>query len=257
MKEGTLTIQGLQAGYRAAGEGPAFFILHGWGSSGKNWESIGDAVAQKGFRVYALDLPGFGASSAPQEVWGVEEYARFLYEFTEQLGIKKFFLAGHSFGGQIAIQFAAHHPEKIDKLILLAAAGVRRDLATKEKTLRFLAKPLNIFLSLIPSERAQDALRVLAYRMVGRSDYASAKGIMRKVMGKVVREDLTPLFSRIQVRTLIIWGDKDKMTPLEDALLMKEHIKDSLLKIFPGVGHRIRHEAPEKLQEAILEFLKK
>lgn len=256
MQERQASVGQLDVNYKIAGEGPALFILPGWLSFSEKWKEIQEGLAQQGYSVVVPDLPGFGESSAPQSVWGVEEYAEFLWEFANKLGIEKFFLAGHSFGGQVAIQFAALYPEKLHGLILLAAAGVRRNLGPKERVLRFFAKPLNAALSLIPSEQLQDAIRGVLYRLVGKGDYAKTKGIMKKVMAKVIRQDLTMLFPRIIPRTLIIWGDQDKTTPLEDGLLMKEHIPDSSLKILPGIGHRIRHEAPEKLSETILTFLK-
>ena len=109
---------------------------------------------------------------------------------------------------------------------------------------------------LVPTKNAKDLVKKTCYRLIGWRDYAGAKGIMREVLAKVIREDLTSIFSRIKTPTIIIWGDKDKITPLEDALLMKEHIKNSSLTILPDVGHRLRSEAPEKLLDVISQFLK-
>ena len=187
MREETLNVQGLQLSYKTAGEGPAVLILHGWGSSSEAWKEFQVDLAQQGYRVIVPDLPGFGLTPPPQSVWGVKEYKNFVVEFVGKLGLQKFFLVGNSFGGQVATQFAVDHTDKIEGLVLLAAAGVRRNLGAKEKILRSLAKPLNILFSFIPSEKVQDAVRVVLYRMVGRSDYARAKGVMREVMRKVVR----------------------------------------------------------------------
>ena len=257
MREETLNIEGLNVSYKIAGEGPALLILHGWGSSSDSWVEIQDNLSKQGFQVIVPDLPGFGASIPPLNVWGVGEYKEFILKLTAKIGLKKFSLAGHSFGGQIAISFATDYPEKIENLILLAAAGVRKEPGRKIKIVGFAAKILNRFLVLVPTKRGKDLVKKTCYRLIRWRDYARAKGIMREVLSKVIREDLTSVLLKIKAPTLIIWGEKDKVTPLEDALLMKEHIKNSSLSILPDTGHRLRTEAPEKLLELISRFLKK
>lgn len=255
-EERQIAINGLQVHYTIEGSGPVLLILHGWGSSSKSWVEFQKNMAREGYNVIVPDLPGFGATSPPLNVWGVKEYAHFIAQFVGKLGIQRFCLIGHSFGGQTAIQFAHDYPGKTEKLVLLAAAGIRRNLSGKEKILRSLVKPLNILLSLIPLERMRDRTRIILYRMVGRSDYARAKGIMRKIMARIIREDLTVFLSKIEVPTLMIWGDRDKETPVEDGHIMKQNITGSSLVILPGVGHRLQKEAPEILQETVLNFLK-
>ena len=252
----SVLVDGLSVHYKIAGEGSPLLILHGWGSSSISWAEFQDSLSLQGFQVIVPDLPGFGLSAPPATVWGIAEYTALIFGLAEKLGLQKFSLAGHSFGGQIAIQFAASHPEKIEKLILLAAAGIRKEPGKEAETVRFVAKFFNFFLSPIPSEGLKDFVRRICCRFIGRQDYAKTKGIMREVMAKVIREDLTHIFAHIKAPTLIIWGDKDKITPLEDAFVMKKHIKNSYLGIFPGAGHRIRAEAPKKLAETMVTFLR-
>ena len=92
--------------------------------------------------------------------------------------------------------------------------------------------------------------------LMRRRDYVRTQGIMRDVFKKVITQDLTVKFSKIQAPTFIIWGDKDDLTPVQDAYLMNEMIPDSKLEIIPGVGHRLKNDAPEKLAEIIVAFLK-
>ena len=189
MREETLNIEGLKVSYKIAGEGPALLILHGWGSSSDSWAEIQGNLSQKGFQVIVPDLPGFGLSTPPLNLWGIEEYKEFILKLTEKIGLKKFSLAGHSFGGQIAILFAADYPEKIEKLILLASAGVRKKPGKKVKIFGSVAKILNVFLVLVPTKNAKDLVKKICYRLIGWRDYAGAKGIMKEVLAKVIRED--------------------------------------------------------------------
>ncbi|MDA1337188.1 MAG: alpha/beta hydrolase [bacterium] len=257
MREEALNIQGLHVNYKIAGEGPALVILHGWGSSSASWSEIQESLAGQGFLVIVPDLPGFGLSAPPESAWGIAEYTKLVFQLTEKVGLKKFSLAGHSFGGQIAVQFAVDYPKKVEKLILLAAAGVRREPGKKVRIFSVIAKILNVFLSVILLKGARDLVRKIGYRLIGRRDYFVANAMMREVLAKVTREDLTPIFSKVQAPTLILWGDKDTATPIADAFLMREHIKNSSLHVLPGIGHRLRAEAPWKLLEFIPQFLRK
>ena len=133
MLEKTVLVDGFQVHYKQMGEGRPLLILHGWGSSSDSWVRVQEMLAAKGYQVIVPDLPGFGKTQAPHTVWGVEEYAEFMNRFTEELGLEKFILAGHSFGGQTAIQFAVDHPGKLEKLVLIAAAGVRRTPGVAKK----------------------------------------------------------------------------------------------------------------------------
>ena len=213
-------------------------------------------LAGKGFQVIVPDLPGFGKTHAPKEVWGVEEYANFANQFAEQLGLAKFVLAGHSFGGQTAIQFAVQHPEKIEKLVLIAAAGVRRTPGVLKKLLAVVAKLISFLLYLVPFEDLRNNIRNALYMLIRRRDYVKTQGIMRDVFKKVITQDLTAKFSKIQTPTLIIWGDKDEMTPIQDAHLMQELIPNSKLEIINGAKHALNFQAPEKLSELIVSFAK-
>jgi len=250
-QEKTISLGEIKVRYRIAGEGQPFdsaqdrpiLILHGWGSSVERWAKVQDMLATKGFQVIVLDLPGFGKTPAPGAVWGVQEYAQFVNEFAENLGLQKFVLVGHSFGGQIAVQFAATHPEKTEKLVLVAAAAIRHEPGKKAKVLAAIAgvtpKPVK---------------KVVSSAFM-RSDYARAQGIMKDIMKKVIQQDLTLEFGKIFVPALIVWGDKDTSTPVQDAHVIQKLIPNAKLEILPGVGHRVNFEAPEKLADSIANFV--
>ncbi|HEX9721966.1 MAG TPA: alpha/beta hydrolase [Candidatus Paceibacterota bacterium] len=241
--ESKITIDDISINYKIAGIGQLILILHGWGSSVERWAKVQDMLGAKGHRVIVLDLPGFGKTPAPGAVWGVQEYAEFVNRFAQNLGLEKFVLVGHSFGGQIAVQFAVTHPEKTEKLVLVAAAAIRHEPGRKAKVLAAIAgvtpRPVKKVVSLT----------------LTRSDYARAQGIMKDIMKKVITQDLSAKLSKIQAPTLIIWGDNDKDTPTEDAHIMHKLIPNSKLEILKGARHRINFEAPDKLAKTIWSWL--
>ena len=111
--------------YELSGTGPVLLLLHGWGDRLETFDAI-TSMLQKTFTVVRLDLPGFGGTEAPQETWGLEQYAGFVSDFMTKLDIPKpRALIGHSNGGAVAITGLAHKTLQADRLILLASAGIR------------------------------------------------------------------------------------------------------------------------------------
>jgi len=233
-------------------------ILHGWGSSSASWVEVKTILENNGFSVFTPDLPGFGKNKPPSSAWGVDDYVNWTLKFIEEKNLGRIFLLGHSFGGRIAIKLAAKYPEKLASLILVSGAGIKHQKTFWQRTVFYLAKigGAIYILTFLPSVRR--FIRKFFYRyIVRRKDYFEANGVMRETFSKVIDEDLTPFLNQINVPTLLVWGEKDKMTPLTDAYLMTNEIKSSILKIIPGNGHALNLDAPQKLTEAILKFLNK
>jgi len=251
MEEKFIEVNNLKVFTRIEGQGSPFLILHGWGRGQISWIEIQDKLS-KHFQVIILDLPGFGKSDLPPVGWSVQDYFQFISDFTQKMGINNFYLLGHSFGGSIAIKLAVESPEKIRKLILVDSAGRRPQKSFSKKILFPTFKIFKIF-SFLPGYKI---LRKYFYKFILRStDYLKVTGVMKETFKKVIAEDLSYLWRKINLPVLIIWGRKDKMTPLRDAYLMKANIKDSVLKIF-DCGHCPHHEEPDLLIKTILNFIK-
>ena len=231
-----INIQDIDINYIVEGEGTPIIILHGWGCNIDTVRPIINILNQR-YKVYALDLPGFGKSSDPKEVLGSFDYAEIVKKFLELMNIHKATFIGHSFGGKLSIIFGSKYPELVDKIVLIDSAGLipKRGLKyyTKVysfKTLRFIYKKLFFW---IKDEKRLEKF----YKRFGSDDYQDSSGIMRKVFVKVVNENLKPLLKDIKASTLIIWGDKDDATPLYMAKIMEKEIKNSGLVVFEGTGH--------------------
>jgi len=256
MHEEKILIDGLKINYKIAGQGPAILILHGWGGSSDSWISVQEILAKEGFKVICPDFPGFGKSETPFEPWGVKEYSKFVLNLTKILELQKFFLLGHSFGGRVAIKFSVLYPEKIKSLILCNSAGIKQKWGFREKFIFRLSKLGNAIFTFPPLKRFKNKFRNLFYIFLRHKDYAKVEGTMRKIFKKVLTEDLLKDLPRIKTRTLIIWGEFDKLVPVKYAHTFKEKIENSKLEILLKIGHSPHLEVPEKLAKIIIQFLR-
>lgn len=229
-------IENLDINYICEGEGKNILVLHGWGASIDTVIPIVNLLKED-FRVYAVDLPGFGKSQKPKEVFSSEDYARVIKKFADTLDIKKAIVIGHSFGGKISILLAAYYPELVKKLVLIDSAGIRPKRGLKYYTKVYSFKGLKAIYKGIFFWKDQKENLERFYRRFGSTDYKSVDGIMRRVLVKVVNEDFKHILGKIQAPTLLIWGDRDEDTPLYMAKIMEREIKDCGLVVFEGAGH--------------------
>lgn len=251
MEERTATLNGLRVNYMIEGSGPSLLILHGWGSKSGRWAQVSRLLSQHNFSVIVPDLPGFGGSSIPSAVWDEEDYCRFIEQFVEKINLEEFYLLGHSFGGGLAAVYVATFPHRVKKLLLFASAIVRRR-TLKKKVFEIISKITKVF-SFIP---LYPLFRKAVYKyIIRRSDYPYATGRMRETYLKVVRHDLSHYLTLITVPTLIIWGDKDDVVPLQDAYVIQNRIQGSRVSIIQGGDHDIERHMPELLVEKIKEFI--
>jgi len=252
-EEKTALISGLNVAYKTIGDGRPFLILHGWGSRADNWVRTAERISQFGVKVIIPDLPGFGKTEAQKNAWGVDEYLNFVKNFADSLGLKSFYILGHSFGGGLALKFTVKFPDKVDKLFLAAAACFRRETGRK-MVLRKTAKFFKV-LCFLPF---YSFFRRAFYKfIVGRSDYVHLReGPIKNSYLKIIQEDLSPVLPLVQKETIIIWGDKDSITPLKNAYLIKEKIKRSKLIIVPGQNHDLERKAPKELSDIVISNLK-
>jgi len=254
-QERKTVVNRLEVNYKIAGQGQPILILHGWGSSSDSWIEVQRNLVQDGYKVIVPDLPGFGKTGPPSEVWGVEDYADFVFSFAEAIGWDKFSLLGHSFGGQVAIQYSLTYPHTLETLILAAAAGIRRKPGVKVRTIKYIAKILGFFLQLIPSKGLREGMRYNLYMAIRKPDYERVQGVMREVFRRVISQDLGPLLSGVKTPTLVVWGEKDDSIPVEDAYTMKKNIPEAQLEVIPNINHDLNFKAPDKLAEATHRYI--
>ena len=241
--------------YIDEGEGDVILLLHGWGSNITLFDGIIKALSPS-HRVIAPDMPGFGKTPEPQVAWSVDDYVDFIIKFIDSLDLKEFSVLVHSFGGRVLFKLHAREslPYVIDKVVLIDSAGIMPKKTMKQK---FSLKMYKIARSIMSTRVLHflypDAVENMRKRR-GSADYNNATPVMRSTLVKVVNEDLKPLISRISCPTLIIWGDMDTATPIDDARQMEQLISDAGLVVCEGAGHYSFLEQPAKVHGALKAF---
>lgn len=231
-----ISLEGLKLHYTDSETGDRVIILmHGWGCNHTTLASVERIALSCGYRVINVDFPGFGDSQEPTDVWGVEMYTRQIEALVKETGITSPTLLGHSFGGRVGILYASRNP--VEKMILVDAAGIKPSRSLryywKVYTFKLMKRLMYMLYGKENAELRLDARRAKA----GSSDYANATPMMRRILSKVVNEDLTDRLPLIKAPTLLIWGENDTATPLKDAKKMEKLIPDAGLVSFPGCGH--------------------
>lgn len=221
----TKNIRNININYIQYGSGSDVVLLHGWGQNIAMMKPIGDRL-QKNHRITILDFPGFGESEEPKTALTVYDYCEILEELLKKLKVKKPVIMGHSFGGRIAIIYASRN--EVEKVVLFGSPCIRKEVKPSLK-LRMLKS-----LKKIPGI---NKLEGFAKNHMGSRDYKNASEVMKKILVNVVNEDLSECAKKINVPTLLIWGDRDTEAPVEDAKELEKIIPDAGLIVLPNSTH--------------------
>jgi pimeloyl-ACP methyl ester carboxylesterase len=262
-----VVVDGLRVHYRDRGQGPVMVLLHGSNASLFTWEGWAQRLAVD-HRVIALDLPGHGLTGPDaKHRYRAQEMAELLERFVAQLGLSHFTLAGNSMGGHVAWRYTLAHPERVDHLVLVDAAGLPRDepvpfafrvMSTPglsyigrwvtphfliARTLRdAYADPtriteadVDLYEDLLLREGNREATRE---RFAGHDDPATAQRL-----------------GEIKAPTLILWGERDRWILPKYGEHFHDAIAGSRLVMLPGVGHPGMEEAPDATVAQVRKFL--
>lgn len=227
------------------------YLLHGWAIDQHNankWQKMQDDLKKRNVDSQFLAIPGL--STDHEHVWGLGDYVNWLAQTLPQ---KPVILLGHSFGGQLAIRFASQYPERVLALILLNSAGIRNNKPLaylKRKIFYYLAKIGKLFF------RAKIWQKYL-YKLAREKDYYNAPTNMRQTMAKVIADEVKTDLPKIHCPTLIIWGKKDKITPLWMGQIMNSKISNSQLKIIDDARHSPQFTHGQEVVELVGEFMEK
>jgi 2-hydroxy-6-oxonona-2,4-dienedioate hydrolase len=257
-------IYGQNIHYLEAGSsGPTVILLHGLGDDATTWARTIPALASK-YHAYAPDQIGFGQSDKPIVNYRVATLVEFLDQFYRKLGIEKATLVGNSFGGWAAAAFAIAHPQKVDKLVLVSAAGYSAKGYARGETLKKLYSTLN------PSTTAdmKRLFELIFYDKAMSADEFVVPYFTKKLkirdgytinsfMDSILRgEDfIDDKVKTIKAPTLVIWGREDELNPLAMAEAFAQDISGAQKVIIEQCGHVPHIEKAPAFNGALLKFL--
>ncbi|MEK7167193.1 MAG: alpha/beta hydrolase [Patescibacteria group bacterium] len=247
-----IIIKNIAIEYFDEGNGPIMLFLYGWKDTLHSFDSL-IPLLSKQYRIIRIDLPGFGNSELPQITWNLDNYIQFIKDFINKLNVQIDVLIGHSFGGRIAIKAVATEIIKPKKLILIASAGIAKTQTIHNYFFYILAKVGKIITLFPPFIFWRKRLRKKLYNMAGSDYFLSGK--LKNTFLNVIKEDLKLCASKITIPTLLIWGDQDKATPLNDGKCLSKIISNSKLEIISNTGHFVHQENPQKVAEIISKFI--
>ena len=265
-------IDGVRVHYQEAGalDAPPLILVHGFCASTFVWSDVLLPIAEAGFRVIALDLPGFGFSEKPRAgEYTIEAQARLVIGLMDRLGIERASIIGSSYGGAVAAVCALDYAERVERLALVDAV-VNNDVK-RQPMLRLAAAPLlgDIFSPVLLSTYsltrwrmrkvyAKGAQRLLGgERMRAHHRPLRASSAHRAVIRTLRRWDASRIEREahsIQQPTLLIWGEDDIDIPLEHGRRMFERIPNARLIVFRRCGHLPQEEYPQEFTKVLTDF---
>jgi pimeloyl-ACP methyl ester carboxylesterase len=257
-----VSVSGNRIHFIRKGRGKSLILIHGILSSSFVWRRNLDYLS-KHFDVVALDVVGHGHSDKPDDGgYSREAIRRFMKGFMDALDIDQAYLAGHSWGGGIAMDMALAHPGRVEKLVLLDSTGYSGGTLLAEWLLMrnvFLSPALN----LLGRPLVRAALRKAVFHETSlvtdsevegwlRDARAGARSLLRLRNYNLVMEGGIPSISQ---PTLVLWGREDRLMPRELAERFRRDIGRCTLNILDQCGHNPQEERPVEVNEAICRFL--
>lgn len=267
-----ISVDGIRLHYQEFGDAaaPPILLIHGYTASVYVWKTVAPVLADAGYRVIAVDLVGYGYSEKPSWFdYAIQSQARILSRFLSRLGIGKAVVVGSSYGGAVALNLTLDNSEMVEKLVLVDA--VINDDPKNHPILRLAAIPgvgesLTPFLcdsrffmrkrmqgtlakanhAMITNDRIDNIIRPLAAADAHRSVLATS----RNWDANRLEQDA----HLINQPTLIIWGDSDKVIPIDNGHKLHESILNSRFVIFKSCGHVPQEEKSELFTELVTEF---
>jgi pimeloyl-ACP methyl ester carboxylesterase len=226
--------------FEVAGEGEPVVLVHGLSGSTRWWSRNVSDIAQR-YRIYLVDLPGFGKMRRLRRQFILAEAASWLSEWMDAVGLERAHLVGHSMGGYICLRLAARRPAAVGRLVLVAPAGV----PTGRSMVGYIGPLLEAARYATPSflpVLVRDALRM---------GPATLWRAATDLLAEDVREDLR----RIEAPTLLVWGQRDPLVPPAVGDLLREEIHDSRLLVLKRAAHVPMFDRPRGFDAALLAFL--
>ena len=267
-----ISVDGMEVHYRDEGEAKdsiPIVLIHGTGSS---LHTFNDWTTQliADHRVVRMDLPAYGLTGPfPHRNYSIDNYVIFLNHFLTSLGIKRCVLAGNSLGGGIAWNFTTEYPDMVEKLILIDASGYPSEAKSVPIAFKIAQIPVikNIFTFITPRSIAKasvqnvyaDKTKVTKELVDRYFELTLREGNRRAFVDRFSASRDTSSYQKINLieqRTLVLWGEQDKLIPLKMAHRFHNDLRNDTLVILKDVGHIPMEESPDQSLKPVIAFLK-
>ena len=251
-----INVQGLPTHFVRMGKGtkPVIF-LHGWGGSANSFFSLASELATKRpeLDLILVDYPGFGMTQFPEgAAWDTYRYAEWVYDFMTTLNIPQADFYIHSFGGRIITRLCERHPSVVSKMILTGAAGIKWPLSARQK----ISVKLSQIMPKFNSGLLRRVQKFAVTKIFGARDWGNVSPILKPTLQTVLaEEDILEKLTAISNQTLILWGGKDRITPLKSGNVFAQKLPNNQMKVFPKGRHGIHHTHRAQIVEALVKFL--
>ena len=265
-------VGGVNVRYAVAGEGPAVLLVHGLASSLITWYCNIDAIADAGFTAIAIDLPGYGDSGLPRDVgYAPHNAARFLADFCDELGIDRFSVVGNSAGGLVAGITALEYPDRVEKVALVAAAGLGRRVSWP---LRIISVPVLGELVYKPHRFSKAAIikriffrppailddilpEMLRVRCLPHAPRVMLESVRSGVnlLGLRRQHNILHRLRDVPAPLLAVWGEEDLVIPPVKAEDVRRALPRSSIHVLSECGHWPHMEKPDEFNRILTGFL--
>ena len=265
MQKCWVRLNGINLKYLESGKGKSRHVLfiHGLGSSAERWLKIPDVLSLQ-FHTIVLDLPGFGESDKPSTIdYTIENFRDVIIGFMDKIGINdgKTSIVGHSLGGYIAIEVAIINKPRIQKLVLIDSSGMlKKPTPLLEQYYKVAMNPSENEVRRVLVQMVADPSRIpskIVEGFINRINSPNAKHALKSTLDNSANTQVG--FDRLKliegISTLILWGIKDRVIPLNHSWLFNHAIKDSQMIIINDSGHAPFAEKPALVTEILQEFL--
>ncbi|MGE8361110.1 alpha/beta fold hydrolase [Pseudomonas sp.] len=266
-----IAVDGMQVHLRDEGrrDDPVpLLLLHGTSASLHTWEGwVAALTAER--RVISLDLPGFGLTGPfPDGDYRLAHYSRFLAQVLDQMQVPRVVVAGNSFGGQLAWRFALDQPQRVERLVLVDAAGYPRNATSVPIGFRLAQVPglAPLMANLLPRSMIDSSVRnvygdpdkvdeALVDRYHDLTRRAGNRQALRQRFVQAPSGEDHARIAELTVPTLILWGGQDRLIPPDNAERFQRDIAGSRLVLFDDLGHVPQEEDPLRTVAALRQFL--
>jgi len=266
-----VAVDGMNVHYRDEGnsnDSIPIVLIHGTGASLHTFDAWAEKLKQD-YRVIRMDLPAYGLTGPFANAdYSHAHYVAFVKNFLNAIGIKKCVLGGNSLGGHISWYFTAQHPEMVEKLILIDASGYPSKPTSEPLAFKIPKMPIlkHAFKFITPRPVVRTSIEnvyadktKVSENLVDRYlELTLREGNRQAFIDRINSENDTTVYHRIKdikQPSLVLWGDKDELIPLENAYRFHEDLANDTLVILKNVGHVPMEERPAESLSAVLAFL--